>query len=74
MAGQILFVCTGNTCRSPMAEGLARRLIADGALGVDDGSWPVASAGAWAGIGAPAPPEAASGEAAAASAREAGST
>lgn len=23
----ILFVCTGNTCRSPMAEGLANRLI-----------------------------------------------
>lgn len=24
-----LFVCTGNTCRSPMAEGLFRRLLAD---------------------------------------------
>lgn len=26
---RILFVCTGNTCRSPMAEGLARRMMAD---------------------------------------------
>lgn len=25
----ILFVCTGNTCRSPMAEGLFRRLLAE---------------------------------------------
>ncbi len=25
----ILFVCTGNTCRSPMAAGLARKLLAD---------------------------------------------
>jgi protein-tyrosine phosphatase len=25
-----LFVCTGNTCRSPMAEGLFRKLLADG--------------------------------------------
>jgi protein-tyrosine-phosphatase len=24
----ILFVCTGNTCRSPLAEGIAKRLIA----------------------------------------------
>ena len=25
---QILFVCTGNTCRSPMAEGLFRKMVA----------------------------------------------
>jgi protein-tyrosine phosphatase len=25
----IIFVCTGNTCRSPMAEGLCRKIIAD---------------------------------------------
>ncbi len=25
----VLFVCTGNTCRSPMAEGLCRRLLAE---------------------------------------------
>src|SRR6202044_1349980 len=25
----ILFVCTGNICRSPMAEGLFRHLVAD---------------------------------------------
>ncbi len=25
----LLFVCTGNTCRSPLAEGIARRLIAE---------------------------------------------
>jgi protein-tyrosine phosphatase len=25
----ILFVCTGNTCRSPLAEGLAKRMLAD---------------------------------------------
>lgn len=25
----ILFVCTGNTCRSPMAEGLFKKMLAD---------------------------------------------
>lgn len=32
---QLLFVCTGNTCRSPLAEWLARRAIA-GVLGCTD--------------------------------------
>lgn len=26
---KILFVCTGNTCRSPMAEGLFRKIVSD---------------------------------------------
>ena len=45
---RFLFVCTGNTCRSPMAEALARDLLRDQA-GVD-----VGSAGVFAGDGAAA--------------------
>ena len=49
MRRQILFVCTGNTCRSAMAEGLTRTLMA-GSLGCapDDlaaQGWVVGSAG-----------------------------
>jgi protein-tyrosine phosphatase len=35
----ILFVCTGNTCRSPLAEGLCRKLLA-GRLGCDPAELP----------------------------------
>lgn len=47
---RLLFVCTGNTCRSPLAEGLARRLVAE--RGVADMT--IGSAGTSAWDGAPA--------------------
>lgn len=59
LTGEIyLFVCTGNTCRSPMAEGLFRRMLADH-LGCQedellDRGYTVISAGLAAYPGAPA--------------------
>jgi len=62
MTRTALFVCTGNTCRSPMAAALARRHAAE-ALGVpeqelDASGVVLKSAGAFAGPGAAATPEA----------------
>ncbi|MEM9418037.1 MAG: low molecular weight protein arginine phosphatase [Planctomycetota bacterium] len=48
----LLLVCTGNTCRSPMAEVLAWKILEDQPGVV------VGSAGVFAGVGQPASPEA----------------
>ncbi|WLD13337.1 Sua5/YciO/YrdC/YwlC family protein [Planctellipticum variicoloris] len=57
-----LFVCTGNTCRSPMAEAIFRRMLAERLNCSDDDlvdhGYIVASAGIAAPVGAPAAREA----------------
>lgn len=55
MTRTILFVCTGNTCRSPMASAIARELLKGDASGLDTR---VLSAGISTGAGVPASPEA----------------
>lgn len=62
MRWTVLFVCSGNTCRSPMAEALARHALAQHAgVEIDQletAGVSVGSAGAYAGPGTPASEEA----------------
>jgi len=59
---KFLFVCTGNTCRSPMAEGIFRKYLAEKLqCNVDDldkMDYKVSSAGIIGSVGYPASPEA----------------
>ncbi len=56
----VVFVCTGNTCRSPMAAGLFARMLAQGALqgagALEANAVRISSAGVGAAPGQPASP------------------
>lgn len=59
---RLAFVCTGNTCRSPMAEGIARALLAERLdtrpESIGDFGFDVRSLGVHAAVGQPAAPTA----------------
>jgi len=59
---QFLFVCTGNTCRSPMAEGIFRKYLAEkfqcNLDGLDKMGYKITSAGIIGSVGYPATAEA----------------
>ncbi|MBI3763715.1 MAG: low molecular weight protein arginine phosphatase [Chloroflexi bacterium] len=50
----VLFVCTANVCRSPMAAALFSAQLARRAAGVAAEEWTISSAGTWAVDGFPA--------------------
>jgi len=55
---RIVFVCTGNTCRSPMAAAIARKLLAERGQTENGVETVIESAGVATGDGLPASPEA----------------
>ena len=44
---RVLFVCSGNICRSPMAEGLFRKLVQDQGVAARFAAASAATAGPW---------------------------